>query len=128
MEAIQAIDQGWQTYGLLGGLATMLTLAVGLYKQPMIQNAVPNKMKWINLGPIPKLIAIFATACVGSGFLAYLGGASVVAAVGLGISAGFAAIGMRETKETITKGSANGYIPSTISRGVSLKTKLELPK
>jgi hypothetical protein len=125
MEAVQLIDQGWHTYGYLGVLATLLTAAVGLYKQPVIQNLVPAQMKWLNLKPVVKVAVIFVAAGAGSGLLAYLGGASVAAAVGLGISAGFAAIGIRETKETLVSKPVRS---TSKFRNTSLKTKLELPR
>lgn len=125
MEAVQLIDQGWHTYGYLGALAMLLTTAVGLYKQPVIQNLVPDRMKWLNLKPVAKVIVIFVAAGAGSGLLAYLGGASVAAAAGLGISAGFAAIGIRETKETLI---SQPRATASKFRSTSLKTKLELPR
>lgn len=125
MESLQTIDQGWQIYGALGAFAMLLTTAVGLFKQPVIQNILPTKMRWISFKPITKVAVIFAGACAGSGLLAYLGGVSVVSAIGLGISAGFAAIGVRETKETLTTKSE--LIPKSEFRNTSLRTSLDVP-
>lgn len=85
--------QAYSQYGWLGLVGVLLTGIVGFYKLDVLQNLLPEVMRWQSLKPVARALLVFVFAFLGVGILAYAKTASIAAAIGAAIQAGLVAMG-----------------------------------
>lgn len=106
-QAFEAIVQGGDSYGFLGAFSALLTVGVGVFKF-FAPDYWARQKRWV------KLSWVFGTATGGALVLALVTGVAIPAALFGSTLAGFAAIGMHQSKKATMEGVKESLIEQQI--------------
>lgn len=98
---MESIGMAWEQYGALGALGVALTLSVGFFKGKVSPH-LPKRYQWQAWAPWLRWSVVFSTAGIGATITSHLADLAWPASIGLGVNAGFIAIGIRESKRALS--------------------------
>jgi hypothetical protein len=100
-EFIVALQQAYANGGWLLLSSAFLSGIVGVYKSPVVQGLVPDKMRWDAWPGWVRWLVVFGTSYAGGALSAASGHAGWPTVVWGGAVAAFGAMGMHESKQAL---------------------------